>query len=585
MIRGRNGIAGLGGGRGGRALRLLCAPRPLWLLLTIALVIGVAWTLPLLPWGFIAGASDFWTYPSGAFGPTGNSDDMVQVEAGALALAETPWTLPLLYTPLLGAPEGTNIFWMDAVPWLSLLRRVIHSLTGGTVNLIGLFIFACFALPGVAMAGLLAAAGARGLIAVAAGALIADATPALLFGWGHVPHSAHAWIIVALVLYLLQVRRSRGARLAAAWTAVLPFVLLTNVYLFAMCAACWAAALAQRLLDRTISIARAGAECAAVAGVIVLVMAVTGILSPTLGQAGSEGFGYWSMNVLSPVLPQMSGLIPRLRNFRIGMGGQYEGFAWLGGGVLFLGVASARAWGRWLRARARAHGVLLAVFALFLAFALSNRVWFGSDLVLDVELPARVLNLLGTFRASGRFFWPLGYAFAAGSIVLTLRTYRPAIGMALLAVAALLQAIDVTPLRAVIAASAAHPGAPRLDRAATAALIARAREVRLYPSYDCAQRFAMPTVETRRAVEQILALNMEFQLLAVRQAVPINAVYTARPLRSCAAELAEMRERLVPGILYVWLIDYRPTPEQLGNGALVSECATAPNLRWCLLPD
>jgi hypothetical protein len=366
---------------------------------------------------------------------------------------------------------------------------------------------------------------------------------------------------------------------------VLPFVLLTNVYLFAMSAACWAASLAQRLLDRTISPGRAGVEFAGVAGVILAVLAVTGILSSDLAQAGSGGYGYWSMNLLSPVLPQMSGLIPRLAHFRIGMQGQYEGFAWLGGGVLFLGVATARAWVRWLRTRARAHLVLLAVFALFLLFALSNRVYAGSDLVLDVDLPASVLQLLGTFRASGRFFWPLGYAFTAVSIVLTLRTYRPAIAVALLAVAALLQAIDVAPLRAVIAASAAQPVATRLDRAATAARIARAREVRLYPSYDCAQRFAMPTVEARRAVEQILALNMEFQLLAVRQAVPINAVYTARPLRSCAAELADMQERLVPGILYVWLIDYRPTPEQLGNGALVVECATARDVRWCLLPE
>jgi hypothetical protein len=294
---------------------------------------------------------------------------------------------------------------MDAIPWLSLLGRVIHTLTGETVNLIGVFVFACFALPGVSMTGLLAAAGARSLIAAAAGTMIAEATPYLLYRWGHVPHAAHVWIIVGLALYLLQVRRPREAWGAVAWGLVLPLVLLTNVYLFAMSGACWAAALAQRLLDRTASLWRIAAEFAGVAGVVLLVMAVTGILSPELGSAGSGGFGWWSMNLLSPVVPQMSGLLPRLAHFRIGMGGQYEGFAWVGGGVLFLGVATARAWLRWLRARGRAHLALLAIFTLFMLFALSNRVWFGSHLVLDVDLPDRVLKLLGTFRASGRFFW------------------------------------------------------------------------------------------------------------------------------------------------------------------------------------
>jgi hypothetical protein len=453
------------------------------------------------------------------------------------------------------------------------------------VNLIGVFVFACFALPGVAMTTLLAAAGARGLLAAAAGSVIAEGTPYLLFRWGHVPHAAHVWIIVALTLYLLHGRRPRDARLAAAWTLVLPLVLLTNVYLFAMGGACWIASLAQRSLDRTISPGRAGVEFAAVASIVLLVMAVTGILSSDLGRAGSGGFGWWSMNLLSPIVPQMSGLVPRLARFRIGMGGQYEGFAWLGGGVVLLGVATARAWLRWLRARGRAHVALLGVFVVFLLFALSNQVYAGSRLVLDVALPAGVVNLLGTFRASGRFFWPIGYAFAAGSIVLTLRSYRPAIGMPLLAVAAVLQAIDVAPLRAAIAASAVRPAAPLIDRAATAALVARAREVRLYPSYDCAQRFVTTTAGEQRAVDRILALNMEFQLIAVRQLVPINAVYTARPFQDCATELAEMRERLLPGVLTVWLIDYRPSAAQMGDGALMATCATASNLRWCLVPE
>jgi hypothetical protein len=77
-------------GRRAAMLVVLSTPRPPWLLLAIALAIGVAWTLPMLPLRFITGSGDFWAFPSAAFGATGNGNDAAQVEAGYLALTQTP---------------------------------------------------------------------------------------------------------------------------------------------------------------------------------------------------------------------------------------------------------------------------------------------------------------------------------------------------------------------------------------------------------------------------------------------------------------------------------------------------------------
>jgi hypothetical protein len=169
--------------------------------------------------------------------------------------------------------------------------------------------------------------------------------------------------------------------------------------------------------------------------------------------------------------------------------------------------------------------------------------------------------------------------------VLTLRTYRPALAAALLALAAVLQVIDVEPMRTAVAAAATRPAAPALDRSAAATLIARAREVEIFPSYACAEHIEVRDTQTKRAADLMLSLNLEFQLLTVRQNRPINSVYSARPHMDCAAEFAEMRQRLLPGILYVYLIDYQPTAWQMGDATLVPECATTGTYRYCLLQD
>ena len=66
----------------------------------------------------------------------GGEFDMATDLVSYLYLIQTPWALPLLFTPDLNAPAGTNIFWIDPVPWIALVGRAIYSATGSVVNLL-----------------------------------------------------------------------------------------------------------------------------------------------------------------------------------------------------------------------------------------------------------------------------------------------------------------------------------------------------------------------------------------------------------------------------------------------------------------
>ena len=88
------------------------------LLLAVSLVIGVLYAWTMLPIPVIAGTAPFWRYPHGIV--PGSENDMGDYLVAYLNLVQTPWQLPLLFAPNVAAPAGTNVFWLDAVPWISL---------------------------------------------------------------------------------------------------------------------------------------------------------------------------------------------------------------------------------------------------------------------------------------------------------------------------------------------------------------------------------------------------------------------------------------------------------------------------------
>ena len=162
----------------------------------------------------------------------------------------------------------------------------------------------------------------------------------------------------------------------------------------------------------------------------------------------------------------MSGLIPGLEHYLVGNGSQREGHSYLGLGVLLLLVVSFPEWLTWTCQRFTRHLVLFCVTSCFVAFALSNKVHLGSHLLLQVPLPDCIVYALGTLRSSGRFIRLIGYALIAGSTILTMPRYRPASSIRILAVATMVQLVDVNPLRKMVYESSDQPAAPIFDRPA-----------------------------------------------------------------------------------------------------------------------
>jgi hypothetical protein len=307
----------------------------------------------------------------------------------------------------------------------------------------------------------------------------------------HVALSSHWVVVLALALAALAIRGGVSWRIVVGFAVLGAFSIGMHSYLFVMVAAVAAGA----LLGDVARIGKAAAPRAAVG--LALFLAASGLSAWALGYrsgGGVGGFGRFSMNALSPVVPQMSGLAQLVlgtpRWILDATGRQYEGFNYLGGGILLcVGAAAIILWrGRRTWSMPRSVLPLLAAFVGLTLFALSNKVYVRHTLVLSVPLPERVMTLLNEVRSSGRMFWPVAYALLASAVLVLDRLPRRAVSATILTAALLLQVVDTSVLRGRLRTAYRPDPAVRPTFDATAfqpggALMGR--NLRVVPSFLC----------------------------------------------------------------------------------------------------
>jgi hypothetical protein len=570
--------------------RVVLVELPAWQLLILATAVGAIWAATLFDWGFVTGRSAFWEFPEGTIG--GSQVDMATGLVGYLYYVQSPWHLPLFYVSALGTPTGVNVIFTDLVPILALVGKVIYSLTGAATNLYGAYFFLCFALPGVMMTLVLIAARIRYALAVIIAAIFANTTPALLWRWGHIALQAQFLLIGALALYLFSLKKRVWRGLAAAWIAYLALAYLTNIYLFSMVGTVWLCAIIQRRLNRLATTRQAVGTAALTVTLVTTVIALGGQFGAGTGLP-FDYYGHHSMNLLSPVVPQESGLLPGLGGVIDATGGQYEGFNYLGLGLLLASLLVLPFEVSWLRQNLKRHVALSIAFAALAVFAISHHVFAGHWLLFELPLPHYVNRVLGIFRSSGRFFWPIAYAQMAMVIVLSFRRARALIALCLLG-AMIVQLFDVQPLRErIIAGISNGPGAWEFNPGQVVHLMAGARHIEVIPSFQC--------MDGRTPYDQIRG-NMELMLAAARANVPTNSAYLDRytygvtaadalrdPSRArelsvmarhddyCEQEIDRARSGGRPGEVLVLLSD-RPRPDEMVPSVTCSPLSWA---RYC----
>ena len=430
-----------------------------------ALACGLAYAVWLLSWQSI--------FPAAPLHLAALGDEATSITGQRYFLA-APWAWPLLHTPLLAAPAGTNVALTDSIPLALLVTKPFRAWLDPGASVAQAWLALVLALQPAAAVFALRQTGERRLLPALAVAILAISLPTLLHRYGHKALCTHAAILLAIGLYLRLVSGRRG------WPAAIGLMaacVLIHPYILALVVAILGAVPLTLLLRgdrgwrRAVSLFLAG-----VAG--------CGVLAWVLGFGGSRpafGFGYYSMNLLGPFLPTGSTLFPELAFDATG-GQAWEGLQYLGAGVLVLSLAAAvqalrgRA-GRWWR-----HAGLLLVLVGLGVFALSNRVYAGPYHLFDWP---RVPAVVEQFRATARFFWPLAYVIVVAGVAVVARSFPPRAAVVLLTGVVLLQWVDTSRLRGELRHHARVGDPWEIDAPALRPVFAAHRQLTLWPSFAC----------------------------------------------------------------------------------------------------
>jgi hypothetical protein len=482
---------------------------------SLAILLAAFFIRHLYPLAFFLGHGGFF-----------ESGDAAQHVSGWLFYARDAWHFPLLHTERLNHPAGVSIVFTDSIPLAALPFKAIAPWLPEHFHYIGLWHAVALFLQAIAATLLIRVLGLRHALASVSAVIFALTWPALLWRFRHTALMSHGLILLALAFYFLgRQGKLRGNPAAVAFTLLSVAGLTIHPYFLAFCYPVFLAFLADQAMDNEGWLPQLP-RLAASAIVICLTAAVLGYFGKN---TVTDGFDHYSSNLASPFCGGR--FIPCVAD---ATGGQYEGYDYLGLGLLLL-LPAALAW-KWrkLGLLAQRYPALLLILTLFAVYALSTKVYAGSNLLFSYSLPATFDSLTGTFRVSGRFIWIVGYVilFACLFALLEQRSWRSVL---LLAFALPLQWIDVQPLRQSIMLAASEPS--RNNFAQWEKLIAQVDKIHVYPAFGCGGHAA--------------DTYLVFQELAAHYDKLIDTGYIARPNVDCASNARAFDSGFMERHLYV----------------------------------
>ncbi|APH53438.1 Hypothetical protein GbCGDNIH9_0215 [Granulibacter bethesdensis] len=448
---------------------------------------------------------------------------MAQHIVGQWYFLAEPWNWPPLVSHRMA---DTAVSLTDSIPLTILLAKLFQPWLPKGFETVTIWLTLCWMLQPVAAIYALRGLGEKRLLPALAIAVMAISMPTFIFRIGHAALCGHFLILLMVGLYF---RLCAGPRLSLllAGCVLTVLSLLIHPYLMVMVASLFLAVPVTLKLRGD----KGWRKCAAAVVLTGALVVLTGSGASLWGAKSDGGYGHYSMNLLAPFYPASSALLPNRGIGAIDMtGGQYEGFQYLGAGLLLLlivlafSVSKRTEWHHFVHGGWRRHGGLLLACLCLILLAISH-TWYLGPYRLLVIIP-QPPGFLQQIRASGRLFWPVAYTLLPVSIAAIAAwkgIYRHTIGMALIILAAGLQFLDTSQLRAGVRTETHQQVASPFDSIKLREILAGQNRLNIYMPARCWNN----------------DINDLMQVLWVAAQVPIavNTMYTARTNNAAGCSL------------------------------------------------
>ncbi|MDC7685086.1 DUF6311 domain-containing protein [Asticcacaulis sp. BYS171W] len=446
-------------------------------------------------------------------------EDWGQHVLGWHAFRNVPWAWPFNYQNLLAWPTGISIIYTDSNPFFSFIFKALSPILPDNFQFIGPWFGLCVAMQ-FFFGYRLVRPHAPGPWAALAGAVIMTLLPALYYRMRHDTLVAHFLILWTLWIFFNVKNEKHKNWWYAASLGVTGFL---HPYMLFMMAAVWGGDVLRKFIPAAKALDRKQIliiirDCALIFACPMIALGISGAYSGSSAEA--KGYGFYSMGLDAPINPVQPDFSFFIRSHPQDMGQYFEGFQYMGLGILGLLIGALLLYQITFSARQARPFIdsckpLIIPFVCLLVIALSNHVQFYDITLLNIPLPPYVLEKLAVLRASGRFFWPIAYTLMLIALVIVYKS-RPKIMQVALPAVIVIQLID---LQGFIAAMRAQTELARstviYDQAPDPLwdkLISGAKGVDFYPAQ----------------VHLNDKLFYEITWRAVSQKKPVNTMYMAR---------------------------------------------------------
>ena len=366
---------------------------------------------------------------------------------------QSSWHFPIGMMDTLGYPILTSVVFTDSIPLFAVIFKLLSPILPAQFQYFGLWGILCFMLQG-AFGALICLKYARRPVQAVLGSLLFILSPPILQRMYY--HSALAghWIILfglALVVYHRNLAQRPFLSLVL-WGLLGGLIASIHLYFLPMCGILCIGYCIYDIVrnKRWYGFLPIISFAACTLGISWLLGTFAGSTTASTGGLGSYSF---NLNGLWNPTQGYSAILQAVPTFN----DQYEGFAYLGFGVLLLcaialcllldGYLGKEKPGQALREAVHNRRLDLIVYGvmaiLLIIVAASPVVTFNQQVLFRIPLPEILLELWAIFRSSGRLIWPLGYILIFAAVALVTRRQEKRFAVVLLACCVGLQAYDL----------------------------------------------------------------------------------------------------------------------------------------------
>lgn len=378
-----------------------------------------------------------------------NGGDLTQHYLGWCFFRNSAWYFPIGLMDNIVYPFKTSIIYTDSIPAFAIIFKLLSPILPVNFQYFGLFGILCYFLQG-AVSGITVMKLCNNTIYAIIGSMFFVLSATLLHRiFAHTALSAHFIILICIYICITKTDRQRDLLYNVfVWGGLIALACGTHIYFIPMVFIF----MVFYFLDDGIKnkkILRPILQGISLTVFIFLLLFVLGAFY-SKSSLIDAGLGFYSANLLALFNPL--GMSAFLRDIPLATAGQYEGYAYLGIGiilgafltlVIFIKNFTIALKSLQRKDLLRQTALTTALFSTFFIFALSPTLTFMDKVLFTYPIPHEIWNIWSMLRATGRFIWVPAYMVIFLVIWAIKREYKVKIAIIVLSILLVLQFSDL----------------------------------------------------------------------------------------------------------------------------------------------